>query len=51
MVYSGTGSIRCVASVDSEPQMAQVSEDTSPISDANVEETQIVLIQMNVVLI
>lgn len=34
-----------------EPQMAQVSEDTGPISDANAEETQIVLIRMNVVLI
>lgn len=26
-----------------EPQMAQVSEDTGPISDENTEETQIVL--------
>lgn len=34
-----------------EPQMAQVSEDTGPISDANTEETQIVLNRMNVVLI
>jgi len=33
------------------PQMAQVSEDTGPISDANAEETQIVLNRMKVVLI
>lgn len=33
------------------PQMAQVSEDTGPISDANTEETQTVLNRMKVVLI